>query len=837
MSDTNLTNARIQLKYDTEANWKENAPTFIPRAGEIIIYSPDTNHSTPRFKVGDGENYLITLPFSNDELIMKNGNSDYWLNNLDYTPKAGEIVIINANNAGEVASIKIGDGETPFENLPEFSVNNASNSITAQKLVNELGTAYNIEPNNLIYFSNGIPEASDIYVWKTVPVTAEFTDTKYTAATTNKEGLMSAEDKIALDNLKNKAVLNTQTASSSQFGVIKLGSNLTELNGVVSVPIATTTSAGAMSAADKIKLNGLENIQADWNATSGAAAILNKPTIPSTAEEVGAIPNTTKVATLGEDGFILSSQLPSYVDEIIEVENSSSFPAVGESGKIYVTIEDRKTYRWSGSEYVEISASLTLGDTKSTAYRGDLGAIAYTHATATSGAAAHEIGFYKVRTNAEGHVIGAEKVIKADITSLGIPAQDTTYSIFNTSDNGLVPASSGKQNEYLAADGSWKTISAPEINYPVTSVNGQTGEVQLTAADVNALPSDTKLFSGSYNDLDDKPPIPQAITIDTALSTTSTNPVQNNVINTALGNKVDKVSGKGLSTNDFTTAYKNKLDNLDTNLNNKQNTITGAATTITSSNLTKNRALISDSSGKISVSSITDTKLGYLSGVTSDIQTQLNNKINKDDDDDISSIVNNSSVLSALGASGVDAGQYAAYTTSYGNYTNYIYMPYFTVDEYGRITKASYNLILAPYATISEKTNAWNGTKGSANQPIYFDSYGRAQTCNTIPDTSNFLTSDNLTGYALISQLDNLEAKIPLKVSELTNDSGYITSSALNGYIKTVQIGSTSFTTSGTTASISKTNARAALGIYTSTSADMNSISGTSGDILIVTDA
>lgn len=51
-------------------------------------------------------------------------------------------------------------------------------------------------------------------------------------------------------------------------------------------------------------------------------------------------------------------------------------------------------------------------------------------------------------------------------------------------------------------------------------------------------------------------------TIDTSLSTTSTNPVQNKVINTALGNKVDKVSGKGLSTNDFTNTYKTKLDGI-----------------------------------------------------------------------------------------------------------------------------------------------------------------------------------------------------------------------------------------------------------------------------------
>ncbi len=58
----------------------------------------------------------------------------------------------------------------------------------------------------------------------------------------------------------------------------------------------------------------------------------------------------------------------------------------------------------------------------------------------------------------------------------------------------------------------------------------------------------------------------------------------------------------------------------------KQNTITGAATTIASANLTANRALIADGSGKVAVSAVTSTELGYLDGVTSSIQTQLNSK-------------------------------------------------------------------------------------------------------------------------------------------------------------------------------------------------------------------
>lgn len=66
--------------------------------------------------------------------------------------------------------------------------------------------------------------------------------------------------------------------------------------------------------------------------------------------------------------------------------------------------------------------------------------------------------------------------------------------------------------------------------------------------------------------------------------------------------------------------------NIQTQLNGKQATITGAATTITTSNLTANRALVSNGSGKVAVSAVTSTELGYLDGVTSAIQTQLNSK-------------------------------------------------------------------------------------------------------------------------------------------------------------------------------------------------------------------
>ena len=173
-------------------------------------------------------------------------------------------------------------------------------------------------------------------------------------------------------------------------------------------------------------------------------------------------------------------------------------------------------------------------------------------------------------------------------------------------------------------------------------------------------------------------------------------------VQTQLNDKVDKITGKGLSTNDYTSTEKTKLSGIETGaqkntitgvkgsaettyrtgnvnitatniglgnvnntsdtekpistatqtaLNGKQATITGAATTITDNNLTANRALISNSSGKVAVSSVTSTELGYLDGVTSNIQTQLNNKLSSAP---VTSVNNKTGAVS-LGAKDVGA--------------------------------------------------------------------------------------------------------------------------------------------------------------------------------------
>ena len=79
------------------------------------------------------------------------------------------------------------------------------------------------------------------------------------------------------------------------------------------------------------------------------------------------------VCPLGSDSKIPGAYLPSYVDDVLEYASYSNFPTTGEAGKIYVAKDTNKTYRWSGTQYTEISASIALGETTGTAYDGGKG--------------------------------------------------------------------------------------------------------------------------------------------------------------------------------------------------------------------------------------------------------------------------------------------------------------------------------------------------------------------------------------------------------------------------------------------------------------------------------
>lgn len=156
-------------------------------------------------------------------------------------------------------------------------------------------------------------------------------------------------------------------------------------------------------------------------------------------------------------GTVPSSCLPSYVDDVLEYNGLSNFPTTGEAGKIYTDTSTNKVYRWGGSSYVVISDTITLGTTSSTAYRGDLGNEAHSWASTAKAHAdkhgsAFASGLYKITTNDAGHVTGATKVAKSDITALGIPGSDTHYTsnlIVGTSSSAVANSATANSTTFL----------------------------------------------------------------------------------------------------------------------------------------------------------------------------------------------------------------------------------------------------------------------------------------------------------------------------------------------------------------------------------------------------
>lgn len=285
-------------------------------------------------------------------------------------------------------------------------------------------------------------------------------DTTYSVASETKNGLMSADDKAKLNAIDAGAQKNTITG-------VKGDSETLYRTGNVNITKAN------------IGLNNVEN--------KSSATIRGELTSANVTTALGYTPlngnlkgANNGLAELDASGKVPTAQLPSYVDDVLEYSAKASFPTTGETGKIYVDTSTNKTYRWGGSAYAEISQSIALGTTSSTAFRGDYGQAAYTHAVTNKGNK-FDSGLYKIATNAEGHVTGATAVVKGDITALGIPAQDTTYSAATTSAAGLMSSADKTKLDGIAAGAQKNTITGVKGN---SETSYRTGNVNITKGNI-----------------------------------------------------------------------------------------------------------------------------------------------------------------------------------------------------------------------------------------------------------------------------------------------------------------------------------------------------------------
>ena len=196
------------------------------------------------------------------------------------------------------------------------------------------------------------------YTWNEIsgkPSTFAPSTHTHTNATSDTDGFMSSEDKEKLDGIESGANKTTVDSSLNSTSTNPVQNKI--INSALSAKVPTSRTINGKALSSNIAL-GATDVDAIPASQKGAAS---------------------GVAELDSSGKVPSAQLPSYVDDVLDYNSQSNFPGTGESGKIYIAKDTNKTYRWSGSAYVEISASLALGETSSTAYRGDRGKIAYDH--------------------------------------------------------------------------------------------------------------------------------------------------------------------------------------------------------------------------------------------------------------------------------------------------------------------------------------------------------------------------------------------------------------------------------------------------------------------------
>lgn len=228
-------------------------------------------------------------------------------------------------------------------------------------------------------------------------------------------------------------------------------------------------------------------------------------------------------ADLGSDGKVPASQLPSYVDDVLEYDSKSAFPQAGETGKIYVDKATNLAYRWGGTAYVEISPSIALGETASTAYPGDKGKAAAEKAAEAMNLA--ENNYQATGTVADSlneHVedktnphsvtaaqVGAYTKAEVDANVGEAYTRATSYSDLNLStansyaDSKLADANHYTDQKLAAkADATAVTDHAANTNNPHQVTATQTGALPLTGGTITgdlSVADDSVLTAGTVH--------------------------------------------------------------------------------------------------------------------------------------------------------------------------------------------------------------------------------------------------------------------------------------------------------------------------------------------------
>lgn len=225
-------------------------------------------------------------------------------------------------------------------------------------------STYDLVTNGITFRQNSTPCVS----WNTIKSGNNiYMDIRIANATASMDGLMSKEDYVELNTTIPGQIEDLKEADSN------LNNRIDNLDNKIDKEIADREAEidrienkfdGVTDKLEDALQKEIEDRKAgDTTITNSLNAFISTKGQPS------------GLAELDSTGKVPAAQLPSYVDDVLEYSTKAQFPQTGETGKIYVSKDTNLTYRWTGTQYLEISQSLALGETPSTAYSGDKGKV------------------------------------------------------------------------------------------------------------------------------------------------------------------------------------------------------------------------------------------------------------------------------------------------------------------------------------------------------------------------------------------------------------------------------------------------------------------------------
>lgn len=539
-------------------------------------------------------NKLSSLPVKEGQLIITTDTGDIYVDLSNSERKQLAVTDLSDYVTSSVLTSAIAAEAQQREKQDGLLEDAIEGKLDAADLVEGSNITISADDSGHVTIAASVPDVSDFITETEANAAYATKGHTHSVATDSANGFMSAADKEKLDTIQegaNKTIVDSALSSTS--------TNPVQNKAINSALAGKANSSHSHSAA---------------NITSGVLDAARIPTITNSKIE--------SVAATKLTGTIPQANLPSYVDDVLEYNGVSNFPDTGEAGKIYVDTSTNKTYRWGGSSYVEISASLALGTTSSTAFRGDYGNTAYQHATAKGSAFAS--GLYKITTNSQGHVTAATAVTKSDITALGIPGQDTntTYGVASSSANGLMSAADKAKldgiasgaNKYTLPTASSSTLGGVKTGSNITN---SSGTISITKANVVAALG----YTPPTTDTNTWTAFKGATT--SAAGTAGYVPAPT----AGAANRYFRSDGTWTVPPNTNTTYTLTKSGSTITLNGSD----GSETSVTDSNTTYSLSSFGVTATAAEINKLdglatTKTELGYLDGVTSNVQTQLNGK-------------------------------------------------------------------------------------------------------------------------------------------------------------------------------------------------------------------